>query len=283
MGATGFGAGMVPEEGFHFGQLYWLTEFSSDQDFTQGTNRVQDLDVDIFLTAAGIPTYTHDIEPLGARLKALAFVPFVWIDGTFTVANAPNESEHKDAQLGDIGFEVALGWQEKDIFGIQGLQFDYTPGLLVVAPTGHYEQQEVLNAGRHRWLIQPHFSYTLFHEGTGLEVSQRIMYGFNTTNGRTNYRSGQEFHFDWAVGHRFDFGMTLGMFGFWYRQTTADGGRGATVGDLKGKSWGFGPAIQYSSEVFGVPVTGAVRYQKVMQHRNRLDDDSFFFQLVVNF
>jgi hypothetical protein len=141
----------------------------------------------------------------------------------------------------------------------------------------------VLNAGKHRWLIQPNFSYTLFHEGTGIEASQRIMYGFNTENGKTNYQSGQEFHFDWVVAKHFDFGLTAGLFGFWYRQTTDDTGSGATAGDLIGRSWGLGPMIQYGREIFGFPVSAAVRYMKVFQHTNRVDDDSFIFQLGVSF
>ena len=101
---------------------------------------------------------------------------------------------------------------------------------------------------------------------------------------RTNYRSGQEFHFDWAVGKRFDSGFTVGAFGFWYRQTTADGGRGAQqTGDLKGKAWGIGPIVQYSREIAGIPTTAAFRWQRVPQHRNRVDDDSFMFTVAFSF
>jgi hypothetical protein len=218
------------------------------------------------------PTYTGEIEPWGARYKLLAFIPFVWIDGEYRVRGGSNVNDSTNADLGDTGFEATIGWQEKSIIGVDGLNFDYATGLLVVAPTGKYERNEVLNAGKNRWMIQPNFSYTLFHEATGIEVSQRLMYGFNTRNDKTSYRSGQELHFDYAVGKRFDFGLTAGLFGFWYRQTTADGGRGATTGNLKGKAWGIGPMLQYSGEVLGVPVSSTVRYQKVFQHMNRTID-----------
>ncbi len=283
MGVTGFGAGVVPEPGFHLGNLTWITEFSTNQNITSGTNVITALDVDIYLNAH-LPTYTGDIEAWDARYQFLAFIPLIWIDGTFRAGNDPQESEHKDAQLGDMGFEVALGWKEEDFLGVDGLNLDYAPGFLIVAPTGHYERQEVLNAGRHRWSFQPHVGYTLFHEGTGIEASQRIMYSFNTKNGRTNYRSGQEFHFDWALGKRFESGLQAGLFGVWYRQTTADGGQGAqATGNLKGKAWGIGPVVQYSGELFGVPFSTAIRYQKVPQHRNRVDDDGFFFQAAFSF
>ena len=62
-----------------------------------------------------------------------------------------------------------------------------------------------------------------------------------------------------------------------------DDGRGATLGNLKGKGWGLGPIVQYSREYWGVPVTAALRGQKVMQHRNRTDDDSVMFNFFVSF
>ena len=55
------------------------------------------------------------------------------------------------------------------------------------------------------------------------------------------------------------------------------------VGDLKGKAWGFGPIVQYSREYSGTPVTMGLKVQKVMQHRNRTDDDSVYFNVVVSF
>ena len=66
-----------------------------------------------------------------------------------------------------------------------------------------YSRGEVLNPGRNRWTIQPNFSYSLFHEPTRIELSQRFMYAFNTKNNKTNYDSGDEFHFDWALGKQF--------------------------------------------------------------------------------
>jgi hypothetical protein len=282
MGSTGFGAGIIPDPGFHFANLTWVTDFSIAQDITSGVFRVTALDIDVVMNAQ-IPTYTGKIERWGARYKLLAFIPLVWLDGTYRVEGGSDVSGREDARLGDIGLEAAVGWQRKSILSVASLNFDYATGLLVVVPTGTYDPQEVLNAGKNRWMFQPNFSYTLFHEATGIEVSQRLMYAFNTTNDKTDYSSGQEFHFDYAVGKRFDFGLTAGIFGFWYRQTTADSGQGATAGSLEGRSRGFGPLLQYSGGVHGRSVSGVVRYLKVVEDENRVDDNSFFFQLAVSF
>ena len=283
MGASGFNAGVVPKPGFHLNNLTTLTDFSTNQDITLGNQVVTNLDVDVGVHFF-LPTFAGEIERWNTRYHLLLSFPLIFLDGTFRVQNGPNESERKDFQRGDFGFEPAIGWRADDLFGAEGVNLDYKTGMLVVTPTGHYEQQETLNAGKYRWTFQPYVAYTLFDEGTGLEASQRIMYAFNTKNGRTNYRSGQEFHFDWAVGKRFDSGFTVGAFGFWYRQTTADGGRGAQqTGDLKGKAWGIGPVVQYSREIAGIPTTAAFRWQRVPQHRNRVDDDSFMFTIAFSF
>jgi hypothetical protein len=282
MGSAGFGAGVIPEPGFHLGNLTYITETSLNQEITMGDNEVTDLDLRIGVNAM-TPVYTGEIVPWGARYKLLAFIPLVWIDGEYQVKGEKNVDGSANADIGDIGFEATIGWREKSIIGVDGLNFDYATGLLVVAPTGKYDSNAVLNAGKNRWMIQPNFSYTLFHEATGIEVSQRFMYAFNSRNEQTKYNSGQEFHFDWAAGKRFDFGLTAGLFGFWYRQTTNDHGRGATTGNLKGRAWGIGPMLQYSGEVLGVPASATVRYQKVFQHYNRTDDDSIWFQVAVSF
>jgi len=282
MGSTGFGAGLIPEPGFHYANLLWLMDIDTNQDFTLGTNRVDNLNVELTINFL-LPAYTGEIKPWNARYKAIAVLPIVWIDGRYRVRAAPNEHESKQHNLGDPGLDLAIGWHKDDFLGKEGLSLDYAPGLFVVAPWGKYERQEVLNAGRYRWTIQPNFSYTLLYEPTGIELSQRTMYAINLKNDRTDYNSGDEFHLDWALGKRFGNGWQAGLFGFFYKQITADDGRGATLGDLKGKSWGIGPIIQYSREYWGTPVTAALRVQKVMQHRKRTDDDSIMFNFIMSF
>ncbi len=282
MGSAGFGAGLIPEPGFHYANLLWHMPFKTSQNFTFGGHTVSSMDVDITANFF-LPAYSGKIDAWDARYKVLGVFPFITINGKYRSKTASNEHGHKSFNRGDPGIDMAIGWHKDDFLGEKGLSLDYAPGLLVISTWGKYSRGEVLNAGRNRWTIQPNFSYTLFHEPTGIELSQRIMYAVNLRNDKTNYNSGDEFHFDWALGKRFGEGWQAGLFGFFYRQTTGDKGRGATVGSLKGRGWGLGPIVQYSSEIGGVPVTGALRYQKVLQHRNRTDDDSFMFNFIASF
>lgn len=282
MGSAGFGAGRIPDPGFHFVDLLWFMDISTDQDFTLGQNKVDRLDVDITVNFF-LPTYAGRIDAWNARYKVLGVLPVVWLDGKYRVQNAPDVKGSENHKLGDPGIDMAIGWHQEDFLGTEGLSLDYAPGLLVTTPWGDYDKQEVLNAGKNRWTIQPNFSYTLFHEPTGIELSQRIMYAFNLENDETNYESGQELHFDWALGKQFGEGWQAGLFGFFYRQTTGDSGKGATLGSLKGKGWGVGPIVQYSGKIGDVPATAILRYQKVQQDKNRTDDDSLMFNFVLSF
>jgi hypothetical protein len=280
MGASGFQHAAIPDPGIHFINITFFSDFEMDQDFTEGSSVVTKLNVDATINMM-LPTLTGEIERWNARWRFMMAAPLVWLDGEFTVVNEPPEKGQKHAHLGDVGFEAAIGWKEEGLLGFEGLNLDYLTGLLIVTPTGRYDKQEVLNAGRNRWTFQPHLAYTLFHEGTGLDVTQRIMYALNTENPQTNYQSGQEFHFDWSLSKRFDFGLTVGVFGYYYTQTTGDSGSGAVTGNLKGRAYGLGPAIRYSRELFGVPLSLGFRYQKVLQDHNRVDDDSFWLDFAV--
>ncbi len=216
-------------------------------------------------------------------MTALAAVPVIGLDGRFRVRGGSNEHDNK-LGLGDVAIEpFAFGWQEKDLFGAEGLDLHYMPGFLVFLPVGQYQRNETLNPGKHRWGFQPFRSWTLLHQDTGLEVSQRLMYTSYLKNTKTQYESGSEFHFDYAIGKHFDFGLTAGIAGYFVTQVTGDSGQGAVLGDFQGRSWGIGPMIQYSRLVYGLPFSLAARYQKTMLHRNRVDDDSLWFQATIGY
>ncbi len=282
MGMVAFGAGLIPEPGFHFANFTQYMPVTISQNFTFGGNLISNLDIDITANFF-LPTFAGKIDAWDARYKVMGVFPFITLNGRYRSKTADNEHGHKFMNRGDPGLEMTIGWHKDDFLGQEGLSLDYAPGLLVVSTWGKYSRGEVLNTGKNRWTIQPNFSYTLFHEPTGIELSQRIMYAVNLRNDKTNYNSGDEFHFDWALGKRFGKGWQAGLFGYFYHQVTGDSGRGAVVGNLKGRAWGVGPIVQYGTEIGEMPVMAALRVQKVLQHRDRTDDDSVMFNFAVSF
>ena len=81
------------------------------------------------------------------------------------------------------------------------------------------------------------------------------MYDFNTDNdkflidpatGRTGTLSpGQEFHIDWALGYGLKNGLSGGLVGYNYWQTTDDEVNGVTQQNQKSEVGGIGVGIKY--------------------------------------
>ena len=109
-------------------------------------------------------------------------------------------------------------------------------------PTGNYDKHRLANVGRNYWTFEPMVAAT-FLPGAGFDISAKLMYDFNTTNEDPSnpqysheYKSGQEFHADFAVGKKMgDF--TGGLAGYYYQQTTEDEGNGDKI-DNKGRVTG---------------------------------------------
>ena len=70
---------------------------------------------------------------------------------------------------------------------------------------------------------------------------------FNFENTETNYKTGNEFHFEWAVGREEDAtGLVLGIVGYDYRQLTGNSGAGAVLAPFKGKVDAVGAGLSYT-------------------------------------
>jgi hypothetical protein len=54
-------------------------------------------------------------------------------------------------------------------------------------------------------------------------------------NSATNYKNGNELHWDWALGMLFANQFKLGVAGVVYRQLTGDSGSGAVLGPFEGR------------------------------------------------
>ena len=56
----------------------------------------------------------------------------------------------------------------------------------------------------------------------GLDVSAGLTYVINTENRATNYRTGNLFHLDWAVGKQLSPAWKIGVVGYLMQQVTGD-------------------------------------------------------------
>ena len=111
----------------------------------------------------------------------------------------------------------------------------------VVAPTGHYYVNSLINVGRNYWAFDTQLGITWFHKATGTELTVLPGIMLNTTNPATDYKSGNEFHLDFMANQFLAPTFALGVQGYWYKQIDGDSGSGAVLGPFMGKSFGLGP------------------------------------------
>jgi hypothetical protein len=226
-GAEDFMSGAVPPPGNYF--INYIDYYSADK-FKNGP---PDFKLSV---AADTLRFIHitDKQILGGFWGFHIFLPFVYMD-----VNAVGMSDRRGS-LGDIIVDpFILSWHGKNWHAVTAVD--------VYMPTGNYDRFHLANPGRNYWTFEPIIAGTFICPLTGVEVSAKFMYDFNTKNNATDYLSGQEFHFDYAIGKKIgDF--NVGAAGYFYQQVTNDehfGIKVASDNGFKGRVFAVGPAVKY--------------------------------------
>jgi hypothetical protein len=97
---------------------------------------------------------------------------------------------------------------------------------------------------------------------------------FNFGNTATDYKSGDEFHFEWAVGLEFAPGLMIGVVGYDYRQISDDSGAGARIGPFRGRVDAVGPGLTYTTLLGQTPFILNVRHYHEFNVHNRWEGQS---------
>jgi len=105
-------------------------------------------------------------------------------------------------------------------------------------------------------------------------VSGTAGFTFNFENDPTNYQTGDEFHWEWAIGYELMKGLVLGVVGYDCRQITGDSGSGAKLGSFEGRVDAIGPGLSYSTVIDKMPVTFNLRYYHEFDAHNHFQGDS---------
>lgn len=247
-----------PEPGFY--SLNYAQHYSANRlRGNDGSKAVDDFDLEADVLASRF-VYISDKRFLGGRLGAHVLVPFVDLDVRL------NGRTDSDKGMGDIVFSPLLGYDFSP-------EFHAIFALDVVAPTGRYDSKKLANIGRNYWAIEPvaAFSYV---QPNGVNADIKLMYDFNFENHETDYKSGQEFHFDYDLGWGFANRWVAGIGGYAYWQVTNDRIHGEEVHDNKSKALGIGPAIKYTGDGW----FASVKWQKDFQVRNRPDGEALWLK-----
>jgi hypothetical protein len=227
--------------------------------------------------------YTFDQKILGGGSYTVAmFAPHTSLDVTATIQTpfGTKKIHNEVSGMGDMTLvPVMLAWKSGN--------WQYDVMMPVYAPTGSYELGRLGNPGLNYWTFDPVVGTTYSNKSTGFNASAHLGYAMNTENNDTDYQSGSLTHFEGAIQQVVPVGtgfMTLGAEGFYFDQTTADSGKGATLGDFKGRTAGAGPVVGYilplnskESLVF------ELKWLKETETRKRLEGDYTWLKMVYKF
>jgi hypothetical protein len=199
--------------------------------------------------------YVSDIEIGGAQLWGQVVVPVVHLDMSLPFG------EDTTLGLADITTSVGLAWHPDR-------NNTFVVGVDVAMPTGKYDISDIANIGVNHWSVQPTVGYH-YSDPQGLEVATTARLIFNTENTETDYKSGTEFVWDYAVGWNFD-KIRLGAVGYYLEQFTDDTGPTAAADGHRGKAFAIGPSVTYSFNP-GMQISASWQHDVVAENRAQGD------------
>lgn len=98
----------------------------------------------------------------------------------------------------------------------------------VTGPQGNTAERETSGWGLGDITTRAQLGWQQGTEPTSkLQLNDTFGITFNFENTVTGYKSGADFHFEWAIGREVCPGLVLGVAGYDYRQLTGDSGSGA--------------------------------------------------------
>ncbi len=265
-------AGFLPPPGVYVIDSNYLYSGRANGDFQFGGVTLSgDVEADVFYA---IPTllWVAPQTVLGGNLALSATAPIGWKDiradasltgpgGNVISANI----DESDLAFGDPVLGAILGWHQGNWHWNIGLQYN--------APVGSWQLGNPANIGFNRSSIDTTGAITWLDPKVGLQVSAAAGLTFNFENPDTDYKTGTEFHLEWAVMKHVSQTLSFGLVGYHYQQLTDDSGPGAVLGGFKGRVTALGPSISGSFMVGSTPVSAGLKYMKEFNVENRLTGD----------
>ena len=167
--------------------------------------------------------------------------------------------------FGDPVFNALIGWHQGN--------WHWNVGMLVNVPIGPWSNTSSSNLSFNHWGLDTTAAVTWLDPKTGVEVSAAPGFTFNSENPDTDYRTGTEFHVEFAVLEHFSQKFALGIAGYHYQQVTGDSGPGARLGDFKGRVTSVGPVMTYNFNLGKIPVSSQLMWTHDFDVENRLKGD----------
>jgi hypothetical protein len=273
LGSKGPAAAIMPPPGVFFqNDLYlYLGELGGGTQLPTGGKIAVGVDGK---AAIEIPTVIWVLpeDVMGGRLGLSASLPVGWKETSADLTlNRPLggviSGSTTDAvfTVGDPIVSGFVGWEAGN--------FHYQIGTLVNVPIGDYQDGEISNIAFHHWGADVFAAATWLDPNIGLDLSGVIGMTFNAENPATDYRTGNEFHFEWAAVQHFNEQFDAGLVGYYYKQVTGDSGEGAAR-PFKGEVAAIGATIGWNLKIGELPVSTRIKYFHEFAADNRAEGDS---------
>jgi hypothetical protein len=247
LGGSAFGAGVTPPAGTYVTNVYAYYQGDIGSTISFGGVTVNaGAEVNGFTTGLNI-LYVPERKVFGGNLGLSVTVPVghVSVDANVTIGNLTVRESIEGWGFGDVVPRAQLGWQSGD--------FAHTVYFRVVAPTGFWERGFEPIIGFHRPGIDTGWAFTWEHKPSKLQFNGTAGLTFNFENTATDYQSGNEFHWEWAIGREVTTGLVLGIAGYDYRQIEHDSGPTAFSRTIKGRVDAIGAGLSYTTIIDKTP------------------------------
>ncbi|AOF92481.1 transporter [Sinorhizobium sp. RAC02] len=218
-------------------------------------------------------------EVIGGHLGLSASLPFGWKKTSAEATRtgplggiATGSVTDTVFTIGDPILSAFVGWEAGN--------FHYQVGTMVNVPIGDYQEGEISNIAFHHWGADVFAAATWLDPNIGLDLSGVVGMTFNAENPATDYRTGNEFHFEWAAVQHFNEQFDAGLVGYYYNQTTGDSGDGAAR-PFKGEVAAIGATIGWNFKFGEVPISARIKYFHEFDATNRAEGDSVFLTIAM--
>jgi hypothetical protein len=192
-------------------------------------------------------------------------------NGTVIDANRSFDFDEASTKFGDPLLNALIGWHEGN--------WHWTVGGLLNVPIGPWDTGSISNVSFHHWGLDTTAAVTWLDPAKGHEISVAAGFTFNWENPATDYKTGTEFHVEWAFLQHVSKTFSLGISGYHYQQITGDSGSGATLGAFEGRVTALGPVLTYTFECGKIPVTTQLEWMHEFDVENRAEGDMGMFNI----
>jgi hypothetical protein len=267
LGFRGPLAGITPPPGFYFQNDLYLYSASVGKSFKlpDAGDVIAGIDAHAVLNLA-TTVWVTPAEIFGGNLGFTATVPIGGSDvsaflGRFGVDDSLTT-------IGDPFVSTFIGWNAGN--------FHWQTGVAVNVPIGNYQDGNLANIAFHYWAADVFGTLTYLDPMTGIDISNAIGFTFDAENPATNYLTGDQFHWEWAVSKYLTKNFSAGVIGYYYQQFTGDSGSGAVLGSFEGSTTAIGATLAYNFQLGSTPVSARLKYYHEFDVKNRLPADTGF-------